>query len=114
MAMMLNLKINVKDIDKSRLFVGEKGTYLQLTVAVNDELNNFDQDVSAWQEQNEQERAQKAPKKYLGNGKVFWRGNNQQPQQQQGFQNSQPPQQGFGGQPQQHPQQQQGDEDLPF
>lgn len=45
---MLNISIDVTKIDKSKLIVGEKGTYLNLTVSVNDEKDNYGNDVSAW------------------------------------------------------------------
>lgn len=48
MAKMLNISIDVTKIDKSKLIVGEKGTYLNLTVSVNDEKDNYGNDVSAW------------------------------------------------------------------
>lgn len=72
MAKLLSLKIDVTKIDKSRLFKGAKGTYLDLTVALNDELDQYGNDVSAWQGQTKEEVQAKEQKTYLGNGKVFW------------------------------------------
>lgn len=72
MAKLLSLKIDVSKIDKSKLFQGQKGTYLDLTISLNDELDNYGNDVSAWQGQTEEERKNKANRNFLGNGKVFW------------------------------------------
>ena len=72
MAKLLSLKIDVSKIDKSKLFQGQKGTYLDLTISLNDELDNYGNDVTAWQGQTEEERKNKANRNFLGNGKVFW------------------------------------------
>lgn len=72
MAKLTSLRINLNDIEKSRIYQGEKGKYLNLTVSINDEPNQFGQDVSCWHEQTQEERQNKAQKIYLGNGKVFW------------------------------------------
>lgn len=72
MALLANIKIDVTKIDKSRLFQGKKGTYLDLIIAINDEKDNYDNDVSAWESQTKEERENKNQKNYLGNGKVFW------------------------------------------
>lgn len=68
----MNLSIDVSKIDKTKLIEGKKGMYLNLTVVVNDEKDNYDNDVSAWQGQTKEEVQAKAPKTYLGNGRVFW------------------------------------------
>jgi hypothetical protein len=75
MAQMLNVSIDVTKIDKEKLIKGEKGTYLNLTISVNDDKDNYGNDVSAWQGQTKEEVADKATKNYLGNGRVFWSGN---------------------------------------
>lgn len=76
MAKMIGLSIDVDKINKDRLYKGKKGTYLKLTIAVNDEKDQFDNDVSCWEEQTEEERSSKTNKNYLGNGKVFWTNEN--------------------------------------
>lgn len=48
----------------------EKG--LSITIAVNDETNNYGQNVSGWVSQTKEKREAKAPKYYVGNGKVIW------------------------------------------
>lgn len=85
MSKLINLSINVSKIDKSRLIKGAKGTYLNLTVAVNDEKDQYDNDVSAWEGQTKEERDAKTNRNFLGNGRVVWsdNGNQQRPSQQQ-------------------------------
>lgn len=43
---------------------------LSITIATNDEPNNYGQNVSAWVSQDKDQRDK--PKFYVGNGKVFW------------------------------------------
>ena len=69
---LLSIKLDVSKIDKSKLFKGAKGTYLDLTVALNDEPDQYGNDVSAWHGQSKEEREAKTDKIFLGNGKVFW------------------------------------------
>jgi hypothetical protein len=49
----------------------EKG--VEITVSLNDEKNQFDQDVSAYVSQSKEQREAKKPRYYVGNGKTFWR-----------------------------------------
>lgn len=65
----MGLSIDVTKIDKSKL---ANGKYLNLTVSVQDETNQWGQNVSAYHEQSKEEREAKANRNYLGNGKVFW------------------------------------------
>jgi len=59
-------------LDQEGIFEGKKGIYLDLTVAVNDEVNDYDQDCSAWVAQSKENREAGEAKNYIGNGKVFW------------------------------------------
>ena len=47
---------------------GENG--IALTIATNNEANQYGQNVSAWVSQKQDEKDN--PKFYVGNGKVFW------------------------------------------
>lgn len=69
MSAIISLSIDVTKIDKSKLV---KDKYLNLDVIVNDETNNFGQNVSASHSQSKEERESKVSKIYLGNGKVNW------------------------------------------
>lgn len=72
MAKLASLRLNLDKIDKSKIYKGEKGNYLTLTVSINDQPDQFGNSLSAWIEQDKEERESKQAKNYLGNGKVFW------------------------------------------
>ena len=102
----LSLKINVSQIDKARLFAGQKGTYLDATIFVDlAELDQYGNSGMITQDVSKEEKQQGVKGNILGNGKVFWVENGQAPQPQNqsqgGFQQQQQAPQ------QQRPQQQQ-------
>jgi hypothetical protein len=71
----ISVKIDVTKIDKTRLFKGEKGTYLDLTTFVElDEKDQYDNNGFITQEQTKEEREAGTKLPILGNVKVFWRG----------------------------------------
>lgn len=72
MSAIINLSIDVTKIDKSKLIQGKKGTYLNLTVSVNNELDNYGNNASCYISQSKEERESKANRQYLGNGVVAW------------------------------------------
>lgn len=72
MGALLGLSINVEDLPTEKFVKGKKGTYYNFTVSINDKTNDYGQNVSVFDSQTKEEREAKAPKKYLGNGKVFW------------------------------------------
>lgn len=49
---------------------GEKG--LEITVSISDESNQWGQNVSAYVSQTKEQREEKKPRFYVGNGSVFW------------------------------------------
>jgi hypothetical protein len=49
---------------------GEKG--VELTVSIQEETNNYGQNLSAFVSQSQEQREAKAKRFYVGNGKVFW------------------------------------------
>lgn len=55
---------------------GKNGNYTAITVGINDETNEYGQNVSAWKKQTDEQRAAKADREYVGNGKVFFTSNN--------------------------------------
>ena len=106
----VEIQIDVKKIDKARLFAGQKGTYLTLTTFI--DLDQKDQyENNGFVTHKKLEGEDRAP--ILGNVKVFWsdaQQQNQQTQQQQPRQQNQPVQQ-------QQPRQQTAndfDDDIPF
>lgn len=49
---------------------GEKG--LEITVSINDESNQWGQNASAYVSQTKEQREEKKPRFYVGNGSCFW------------------------------------------
>ena len=45
---------------------------IQITIAVNDECNAYQQNASIYLSQSKEQRESKAPKTYVGNGQVVW------------------------------------------
>jgi len=72
MAKLLSLSINVSKINKARLIQGKNGQYLDLTVSINNDVDNYGNNVSCWEGQKKEERDAKAERNFLGNGKVIW------------------------------------------
>lgn len=69
----LSIKIDVTKIDKSRLFKGEKGTYLDLTTFVDlDTKDAFDNNGFISQSVSKDEKAAGIQTPILGNSRVFW------------------------------------------
>jgi hypothetical protein len=66
MSKLINAKIDVKKINKDLLFKGEKGTYLDLSIWINDNPDKYGNDISI-----EQRTAKGETKIYLGNGKFY-------------------------------------------
>lgn len=66
---MLSVSIDLTKINKEKL---KDNKYLNITVGVEDETNDYNQNTSAWHEQSKEERDNKQPREYLGNGRVFW------------------------------------------
>lgn len=60
-----------KALPESAIYSGKK-TYLKVTVSINDKVDKYGNNVSAWLEQSQEERDEKKDKKFIGNGKVFW------------------------------------------
>jgi len=70
MAQNLWLKINVKEIDKSKLYVGDKGVYLDATIIMRDENDQYGHIGMIVQNVTEQEQANGVKGKILGNAKI--------------------------------------------
>lgn len=49
---------------------GEKG--LEITVSISDESNQWGQNVAAYVSQTKEQREEKKPRFYVGNGSCFW------------------------------------------
>lgn len=105
----VRLKIDVTNIDKARLFKGQKGTYLDATAFIDlDEKGQYGDNGMVTQDVSKEEREAGTKGPILGNVTVFFR--DDQPQQNQGGQQGcQQPQQnnGYQQQPQNNQQQNQ-------
>ena len=69
----LSVKIDVSKIDKSRLFKGEKGTYLDLTTFIDlDTKDQYDNNGFISQSVSKEEREANVQTPILGNVRVFF------------------------------------------
>ena len=77
MASIIATSIDLTKIPKEKIITGKKGKYLPITVTINDELDQFNNNGPVIVQQTKEERDAKAEKVYLGNVKVVWtNGNN--------------------------------------
>jgi len=73
MGALLNVSLRVDKLPKEKFVQGKDGAvYYNFTVGVNDDSNQFGQNVSLTDSQTKEEREAKKPKTYLGNGNVVW------------------------------------------
>lgn len=73
MSSLLNVSLRVDALPKEKFVMGKDGkVFYNFTVAINDEANQFGQNVSAYDSQTKEERDAKKAKNYLGNGNVVW------------------------------------------
>ena len=68
MSSLISFSIDCSKIDRQSL---KDGKYLALTMSVNDAPLNGN-NVSVFQKQSAEESKAKEPRKYYGNGRVFW------------------------------------------
>ncbi len=72
MAQLISASIDVTKISKDKLVKGEKGTYLNITISINDDVDQYGNQAGIYESQSKDERDAKAKKNYLGNGKIAW------------------------------------------
>ena len=73
MGALINLSLRVDKLPKEKFVQGKDGAvYYNFTIGVNDDSNQWGQNVSATDSQTKEERDAKKPKSYLGNGNVVW------------------------------------------
>jgi len=75
MSTIVNASIDLTKIEKSKIVKGKKGSYLNMTIFINDEVDQYDNNASIIVSQTKEEREAKTPRVYLGNGRTV--GNNQ-------------------------------------
>lgn len=71
MSQTLNVRVNLSRILKDKVYEGKSGKLVDLTLYVNDEPDQYGNDVSVMMSQTKEERESKAPKQYIGNGKTL-------------------------------------------
>lgn len=69
MSTLINLSIDVTKVTKEAL---SKGKYLNVTISISDEINQYGQNVAAWESQTKEDREAKIERNYVGNGKVVF------------------------------------------
>ena len=73
MSAIINVSLRVDKLPKEKFVSGKDGAvYYNFTIGVNDEVNQFGQNVSLTDSQTQEEREVKKAKVYLGNGTVVW------------------------------------------
>ena len=68
---MIQLKIDVNKIDKSKLYNGKKGTYLDATLFLNDQVDQYGNHGFIVQSVSKEERESGVKGTVLGNVKIF-------------------------------------------
>jgi hypothetical protein len=73
MGALINVSLRVDKLPKEKFVSGKDGAvYYNFTIGVNDDSNQYGQNVSLTDSQTKEEREAKKPKTYLGNGNVVW------------------------------------------
>lgn len=73
MSALMNVSLRVDKLPKEKFVAGKDGAvYYNFTIGVNDEANQWGQNVSLTDSQTKEEREAKKPKNYIGNGNVVW------------------------------------------
>lgn len=78
MAQLFSASIDVSKISKDKLVKGQKGTYANITIAINDEVDQYGNQASIYESQSKEDREAKVPRNYLGNGKNIYDSNSNQ------------------------------------
>ena len=66
----INANLDLTKIPKAKIYKGKKGSYIPVTIFVNDEVDQFGNNTSVIISQTKEEREAKEPRIYLGNGKT--------------------------------------------
>ncbi len=73
MGTLATININLKKLDQSKIVTGKNGDkYYNLNLSINENSDNYGNNISVMEPQTEEERKAGKPKTYYGNGKVFW------------------------------------------
>ena len=74
MSTIINASLDLTNIEKSKIIKGKKGSYINVTMFVNDEVDQYGNNASIIISQTKEEREAKTPRVYLGNGKTVGNG----------------------------------------
>lgn len=77
MKFIVSLKIDVTKIDKARLFKGAKGTYLDCTLMLDEDPDEYENNGMITQSISKEERDADVKGAILGNSKIHWKGESQ-------------------------------------
>ena len=75
MSKLVGISINadkIAELAKEKGFQGKSGTWVNLTMSLNDDPDQYGKHASIYEEQTADERAAKTPKIFVGSGKTFW------------------------------------------
>jgi len=71
MSATISFSIDLNKIDKSKVIQGKKGTYYNITAFVNDQADQFGNNVAVATGLSKEEREAGAKTHYIGNGRVI-------------------------------------------
>ena len=72
MATIASISIDLSKLDKSKIVNGKNGQkYYNLNIGINDNSDNYGNNIQVTEPQSQEQRAAKEPKTFYGNGKVF-------------------------------------------
>ena len=80
MSTIVNASLDLTKVEKAKIIEGKKGKYINVTMFINDEPDQYGINASVIMSQTKEEREAKTPRIYLGNGKTV--GNNQPKQEE--------------------------------
>ena len=72
MSSLINVNLNLQKLPKEKFVQGKKGVYYNFTISVNDETNQFGNNIVMYDSQTKEEREARKDKVYIGDGKVVW------------------------------------------
>ena len=73
MGAIITTSICLSDIDKSKIVKGKNGKkYISITHSVNEETNQYGNNVSSYISQTQEERESKVDRIFVGNGRVVY------------------------------------------
>ena len=72
MSAIVNFSLDLTKLPKEKMIKGKKGTYINLSLNVNDQTNQYGKNASVIVSQSKEEREAKQDRLYVGNGRVIW------------------------------------------